>query len=173
MKKILTVLLAYFCFSAMSWGAIDALNFKNVQQEDAYHRLTQELRCPQCQNNNIADSNAVIAQDMRGKVFSLLQQGKSEKEIIHYMVERYGNFVTYNPPVEASTIILWAVPFGILIFALFFLWRPRFLFNKPADSLNDISENTEEMNDTLQSYKTELSQDEEQRLQELLNKKDN
>ncbi|MDG6897741.1 hypothetical protein A6A19_07055 [Actinobacillus delphinicola] len=173
MKKILSIVLAYFCLSTVSWGAIDALNFQNMQQEDAYHRLTQELRCPQCQNNNIADSNALIAQDMRGKVFTLLQQGKSEKEIIHYMVERYGNFVTYNPPIEPSTIILWVVPFGILIFALFFLWRPRFLFNKPNDTLNDVSENKAEMNDTLQTYKTELSQDDEQRLQELLNKKDN
>ena len=85
-------------FSVSASAAIDALNFSSPQQEDDYHALTQELRCPQCQNNNIADSNAVIAVDMRGKVFELLQEGKSKQDVVQYMVDRYGNFVTYDPP---------------------------------------------------------------------------
>ena len=97
-------------FSVTAFGAIDALNFSSSQQEDDYHSLTQELRCPQCQNNNIADSNATIAVDMRGKVFELLQEGKSRNEVVDYMIQRYGNFVTYDPPMTMATIVLWIAP---------------------------------------------------------------
>ena len=94
MRKTLLFSTALF-FSVTAFGAIDALNFSSSQQEDDYHSLTQELRCPQCQNNNIADSNATIAVDMRGKVFEFLQEGKSREDGVKYMVDRYGNFVTY------------------------------------------------------------------------------
>ena len=87
MRKTLLFSTALF-FSVTAFGAIDALNFSSSQQENDYHSLTQELRCPQCQNNNIADSNATIAVDMRGKVFELLQEGKSREEVVKYMVDR-------------------------------------------------------------------------------------
>lgn len=80
MKKswlFLTALLV----SISATASIDALNFASPEQEKDYHQLTQELRCPQCQNNNIADSNATIAVDMRGKVFELLQEGKNEVKL--------------------------------------------------------------------------------------------
>ena len=86
--------------SVSATASIDALNFDSPEQEKDYHQLTQELRCPQCQNNNIADSNATIAVDMRGKVFELLQEGKNRNEVVDYMIQRYGNFVTYDPPMR-------------------------------------------------------------------------
>lgn len=117
MTKLRYFLTALFLsFSAQA--AIDALNFTSMQQEKDYHSLTQELRCPQCQNNNIADSNASIAVDMRAKVYELLQKGQNKQQIIDYMVERYGNFVTYNPPVTGSTIILWVAPLALMILVL-------------------------------------------------------
>ena len=79
MKKTWLFLTALL-FSSVAFSAIDALNFSSPQQESDYHQLTQSLRCPQCQNNNIADSNATIAVDMRGKVFELLQEGKSLRQ---------------------------------------------------------------------------------------------
>ncbi|WP_105873669.1 cytochrome c-type biogenesis protein, partial [Haemophilus influenzae] len=120
MKKTWLFLTA-FLFSSVAFSAIDALNFSSPQQESDYHQLTQSLRCPQCQNNNIADSNATIAVDMRGKVFELLQEGKSKNDVVDYMVARYGNFVTYDPPITASTLVLWIAPLLLVLLGVVFL----------------------------------------------------
>ncbi|HHF5686714.1 TPA: cytochrome c-type biogenesis protein [Haemophilus influenzae] len=124
MKKIWLFLTALL-FSSVAFSAIDALNFSSPQQESDYHQLTQSLRCPQCQNNNIADSNATIAVDMRGKVFELLQEGKSKNDVVDYMVERYGNFVTYDPPIIASTLVLWIAPLLLVLLGVVFLLRRK------------------------------------------------
>ena len=92
--------------------------FDNPQQEADYKTLIAELRCPQCQNNNIADSNATIATDMRAKTLELLKQGKSKDEVVSYMIERYGNFVTYNPPITPATILLWVMPVLLILFGI-------------------------------------------------------
>ena len=124
MKKIWLFLTALL-FSSVAFSAIDALNFTSPQQESDYHQLTQSLRCPQCQNNNIADSNATIAVDMRGKVFELLQEGKSKNDVVDYMVARYGNFVTYDPPMTASTLVLWIAPLLLVLLGVVFLLRRK------------------------------------------------
>ena len=124
MKKTWLFLTALL-FSSVAFSAIDALNFSSPQQESDYHQLTQSLRCPQCQNNNIADSNATIAVDMRGKVFELLQEGKSKNDVVDYMVERYGNFVTYDPPITASTLVLWIAPLLLVLLGVVFLLRRK------------------------------------------------
>ncbi len=105
--------------STTSFAAIETHQFDNAQQESDYRALIQELRCPQCQNNNIADSNAAISTDMRNKTLELLKQGKSKDEVVEYMVERYGNFVTYDPPLTPATVLLWLMP--LLLIALGFL----------------------------------------------------
>ncbi|CFQ31603.1 cytochrome c-type biogenesis protein [Yersinia bercovieri] len=113
----------------LSWSvfaAIDTYTFKSEAQEQQYRELTEQLRCPKCQNNSIADSNAIIAADMRGKVYELQQQGSTKQQIIDYMVARYGNFVTYEPPVTAATMILWAGPaLFVLIGAAVVILRAR------------------------------------------------
>ena len=124
MKKTWLFLTALL-FSSVAFSAIDALNFSSPQQESDYHQLTQSLRCPQCQNNNIADSNATIAMDMRGKVFELLQEGKSKNDVVDYMVARYGNFVTYDPPMTASTLVLWIAPLLLVLLGVVFLLRRK------------------------------------------------
>ena len=124
MKKTWLFLTALL-FSSVAFSAIDALNFTSPQQESDYHQLTQSLRCPQCQNNNIADSNATIAVDMRGKVFELLQEGKSKNDVVDYMVARYGNFVTYDPPMTASTLVLWIAPLLLVLLGAVFLLRRK------------------------------------------------
>jgi cytochrome c-type biogenesis protein CcmH len=96
--------------SFQALAAIDTYAFKNEAQEQQFRQLTGQLRCPKCQNNSIADSNSMIAADMRKKVWQLMQEGQSNQQIIDYMVARYGNFVTYEPPVTPSTIILWLLP---------------------------------------------------------------
>ena len=124
MKKTWLFLIALL-FSSVAFSSIDALNFTSPQQESDYHQLTQSLRCPQCQNNNIADSNATIAVDMRGKVFELLQEGKSKNDVVDYMVARYGNFVTYEPPMTASTLVLWIAPLLLVLLGVVFLLRRK------------------------------------------------
>lgn len=108
MRYLLAALVLLFC--GATFAAIDALNFRDEAQEQQFRQLTAELRCPKCQNNSIADSNAMIATDMRQKVYELMQQGQSRQQIIDYMVARYGHFVTYDPPLTPLTALLWLLP---------------------------------------------------------------
>ena len=160
MKKSWLFLTALFV-SLSATAAIDALNFASPEQEKDYHQLTQELRCPQCQNNNIADSNATIAVDMRGKVFELLQEGKSREEVVKYMVDRYGNFVTYDPPLTPATVVLWGAPIILILFGVLFVFR-----RKQSQTLS-VATKCET------ATTTALSEEEQQRLNELLNKENN
>lgn len=93
----------------------DVMPFKDEAQEQQFRQLTEQLRCPKCQNNSIADSNAMIATDMRRRVYDLMQEGKSRQEIIDYMVARYGNFVTYDPPLTPLTVLLWVLPLAAIV----------------------------------------------------------
>ena len=124
MKKT-WIFLTALLFSSVAFSSIEALNFSSPQQESDYHQLTQSLRCPQCQNNNIADSNATIAVDMRGKVFELLQEGKSKNDVVDYMVARYGNFVTFDPPMTACTLVLWIAPLLLVLLGVVFLLKRK------------------------------------------------
>ncbi len=95
--------------------AIDPLPFKDHAQEVRFQNLTRELRCLVCQNENLADSNADLARDLRHQVFDLMQQGKSDDEIKQYLVDRYSDFVLYDPPVNGGTLLLWFGPLAILL----------------------------------------------------------
>lgn len=88
----------------------DNYQFDDPQQRKTFLSLTEDLRCPKCQNQNIADSDAMIAHDMRRKVYQLMQDGKSETQVIDFMKQRYGDFVYYQPPVTPVTVWLWALP---------------------------------------------------------------
>ncbi|WP_034916206.1 cytochrome c-type biogenesis protein [Erwinia sp. 9145] len=130
--KHLIIILAALMFSALiNAEPIDTWHFSSVEQEQQYRHLTESLRCPKCQNNSIADSNAMIAGDMRLKVYELLQAGQTPEQIKAYMVARYGNFVTYAPPLMASTVILWAGPaLFVFIGALVIILRSK---RRPLD----------------------------------------
>ena len=96
-------------------SAQEMLQFDNDSQRELYSELAAELRCPQCQNQNIADSNAIVAVDMRQKTYQLVRDGKNREEILDYMINRYGDFVHYQPPVNKVTIWLWLAPALLLI----------------------------------------------------------
>ncbi|EDU7973543.1 cytochrome c-type biogenesis protein CcmH, partial [Salmonella enterica] len=113
MRFLVGVLMLLVSGSALA--TIDVMPFKDEAQEQQFRRLTEQLRCPKCQNNSIADSNAMIATDMRRKVYDLMQEGKSNKEIVGYMVARYGNFVTYDPPLTPLTVLLWVLPLATIV----------------------------------------------------------
>ncbi|EDH4586304.1 TPA: cytochrome c-type biogenesis protein CcmH [Salmonella enterica] len=108
MRFLLGALMLLVSGSALA--TIDVMPFKDEAQEQQFRQLTEQLRCPKCQNNSIADSGSMIATDLRQKVYELIQEGKSNKEIVDYMVARYGNFVTYDPPLTPLTILLWVLP---------------------------------------------------------------
>lgn len=123
MKK--TLLLLTLTTNLALAAPIEFNQFDSLQQEADYQSLIQTLRCPQCQNNNIADSNATIATDMRSKTLELLKQGKNKEEVVEYMVERYGNFVTYDPPMTPATIFLWVLPVVLVLAGLGLILRRR------------------------------------------------
>jgi cytochrome c-type biogenesis protein CcmH len=109
--RLLTLALV---FTSMAHAAIDTYAFDNDEQQARFAALTQQLRCPKCQNQDLADSNAPIAADLRREVHRLLMEGKSDQEVVNYLVARYGEFVRYKPAFEARTWLLWAGP-GLLL----------------------------------------------------------
>lgn len=100
---------------ALHAQAIEPLPFANHAQEVRFQHLTRELRCMVCQNENLADSNAELARDLRLEVFKLMQQGKTDAQIKDYLVARYSKFVLYDPPLDPSTLALWFGPAAILL----------------------------------------------------------
>jgi cytochrome c-type biogenesis protein CcmH len=91
--------------------------------EERVMKLSKELRCLVCQNETLADSRADLAEDLRGQIREQMKAGKSDKEIIAYLTERYGKFILYNPPVDPTTYLLWFGPFILLLAGLFMLFR--------------------------------------------------
>lgn len=104
--------------AATAQPAVDPapLRFRDAAEEARFHVLASELRCVQCQNQSLADSNALIAHDLRREVLALMQQGRSDAQIKQFLVERYGEFVLYRPQVESRTWLLWFGP-GLLLAA--------------------------------------------------------
>jgi len=103
-----------------SWAKIELHEFENKQQEALYNKMIEELRCLVCQNQNLADSNAELAIDLREKTYKMVVQNKSETDIVDYMVNRYGDFVLYKPPFKINTLLLWIGPFFLLVLAIYF-----------------------------------------------------
>ncbi|WP_299686134.1 cytochrome c-type biogenesis protein [uncultured Vibrio sp.] len=115
-KKALVTLFAAFALSAtVNAVPIELHEFDTVEQEQQFKYLSNTLRCPKCQNNTIGDSNSELAVDLRQKAYEMTKEGKSEQEIIDYMIARYGNFVTYNPPLTLATAVLWVGPFAVIV----------------------------------------------------------
>jgi cytochrome c-type biogenesis protein CcmH len=116
MKQTLYVSLLLLTLNLISLNLkADVYTFSNEENRATYHVLTKELRCPKCQNQDIADSNAPIAKDMRAEVYRLLEAGKSSSAIVDFMVERFGDFVSYKPKVTTSTYLLWYGPWLFVV----------------------------------------------------------
>jgi cytochrome c-type biogenesis protein CcmH len=93
----------------------DPLVFTDAEQEARYQQLTVELRCLVCQNQTLADSDAPLAQDLRKEIFNMMQAGRTDDEIKQFLIDRYGDFVLYMPPVKSNTLVLWLMP-AVLLF---------------------------------------------------------
>lgn len=112
---LMIMLFTMLIFSMGAYASDDLYTFKNTQQAEQFSRLNNELRCMVCQNQTIADSNASLANDLKNEVYSFVIAGKSDQEIKQYLVERYGDFVLFKPPVKSLTILLWTAPFTMLL----------------------------------------------------------
>ena len=136
--------------TATSAGAytLEEFTFEDPAQSEAFRELIEEIRCLVCQNESLAGSQAELAQDLREEVYRMFQEGKSRDEIVDFLVARYGDFVLYDPPLKPSTYVLWFGPFFLISIGAFFLVRT--LLSKR------------------QSRDRELSDEERQRLQELI-----
>ena len=104
-------------------GPVVTYDFTSEEQEALFNKLSNELRCLVCQNQAIADSNADLAKDLRDEMYGMLQQGKTEQEIVDFMVARYGDFVLYRPPMNPTTWILWFGPAIALVAGFFVVIR--------------------------------------------------
>ncbi len=93
----------------------EPLIFTDAEQETRYQQLTMELRCAVCQNQSLADSDAPLAQDLRQEIFNMMQAGRTNDEIKQFLIDRYGDFVLYMPPVKNNTLVLWLMP-AVLLF---------------------------------------------------------
>ena len=123
------VCLTCIAFSSQLSAQQTIYTFSTPEQEAIYQELIKELRCLVCQNQNLADSNAGLAQDLRKKTYEMVSQGKDRDEVADYMVERYGEFVLYRPSLSGANLVLWLSPFVLLailiLLAIFFVRRSR------------------------------------------------
>lgn len=114
MRRLIIICALLWSLGAHAWSEAD---------DARWHRLNQELRCLVCQNQSIADSNAELAQDLRGQVKEMMIAGQTDDQIRLYMTERYGDFVLYRPPFKRQTWLLWLGPFLMLGLGLVIAWR--------------------------------------------------
>jgi len=114
MRRWLAAVLLGLSLASVALAAMDTYQFRDEAERQRYQALTKELRCPKCQNQDIADSNAPIAADLRRESFRMLGEGKSNQQIVDFMVDRYGDFVRYKPALSGRTWLLWFGP-GLLL----------------------------------------------------------
>lgn len=110
-----------------AWAAIDTYEFDSPQQEQLFRELTEELRCPKCQNNSLHDSDSELAKDLRDLVYAKVRDGASREQVVSFLVERYGPFIHYEPPSSAAAMVVVPVALfllGALIWVVWWVRRP-------------------------------------------------
>lgn len=134
--KVLLIVLSFISFSAVA--VIDGHKYPFSDSGDTarFEQLAEDLRCPKCQNQNLADSNAPVAADLRDKVYELMQDGQSDEEIVDYLVARYGDFVRYKPPFRFDTLLLWGGPALLFVFGLLLILGLRRQQKQPTQALS-------------------------------------
>ena len=137
-SKLILLVVVSCSLSAVA-APIETFKFDSPETEKVFHKLSEELRCLVCQNQNIAESNADLAKDLRLEIYTMLTQGKTEDEIVEFMVDRYGDYVLYRPPFKPMTWLLWFGPAIVFIIGLVFV--VRFMksqnMNRQTESLSE------------------------------------
>jgi cytochrome c-type biogenesis protein CcmH len=154
------------------FASIDAKEFSSEENRIVYLDLTRELRCPKCQNQDIADSNAPIAKDMRDQVHLLVEDGRTHEQVVAYMIERFGEFVTYKPRVTTETYLLWYGPWvliGIGVLVAFLLSQRK---NARALNLDKSSQAHDEAKSNESAVNSDDRETKRSKIAELVNKYD-
>ena len=138
----LRYLLLLFLLSMSAWAVVDVHTFDTESQRQRYLTLIDELRCPKCQNQNLSGSDADIAADLRRELHRLLLAGKTDREIITFMVDRYGDFILYRPRLQMNTSLLWFAPVILLLSGGIILWRMT--YRPKAFKVENLTKNEEE-----------------------------
>ncbi len=122
--KILMAVLCLICFSNALLAEIQVFDFNDEHLEKRFNHLTVILRCPKCQNQNLADSSSTLSQDLKQIVYEKLNAGESDQQILSFMKQRYGEFILFDPELSRDNAFLWAAPliFLLLIFFGFIYW---------------------------------------------------
>ena len=123
MNKLIVFLIFIICSQQISVEEKvdfdnEAYPFASEVKESLFYSLLNELRCPKCQSSNLAGSNSPISNDLKREVYELVVEGKSSKQIKDHLVDRYGNFIIYNPPLEPATYVLWFGPFILILLSV-------------------------------------------------------
>jgi cytochrome c-type biogenesis protein CcmH len=113
--KIILILVALVFVCDKAFAVIETHEFDSEMQRKRYQSFVEEMRCPKCQNQNLAGSDSPISADLRNELYEMIKAGKSDREIVDFMVERYGDFILYRPRVSPVTYILWGAPVVLLI----------------------------------------------------------
>ena len=151
-RALLVCLLVTASVSAQS--VFGEREFEDPAQQALFKELAAELRCLVCQNQNIADSNATLAQDLRREIHTMISRGDNKAQIIDFMVQRYGEFVLYRPRFTAKTLVLWIGPFVLFAFGLLALWMQA---RKPKDYV--VAEDSESLATARQLLQSENRND--------------
>ena len=156
-KKLVSVLLLLlFTGSGPLHAAVtlEAFKFDTPAEKQHFKDLIEEIRCLVCQNQSLVDSDAELAHDLRAEVYDMVQAGKSDAEVVDFLVARYGDFVLYKPPIKPSTYLIWFGPFVLLLIASFLLLRAvRRQKTTPAPEIS--AEERQRLNEILGSSPTE------------------
>ena len=121
MKRFFALIFLLFSVNAIA-EMVDTFEFQNQADRTRAVELAKSLRCPQCQNQNLVESNSPIAYDLRIEVYNMVNEGKTNQQIIDSMTSRFGNFVNYKPPFQWNTALLWLLPIGLLLAAFGLIW---------------------------------------------------
>ena len=163
LKLVITSLLlltplVHFSEQSALWASTEVVQFSDPQLRDRYYQLVQELRCPKCQNQNLADSNAPISKDMKAQIYSMLEAQNTDDQIKQHLVSRYSEFVLYRPEVNSNTWFLWFAPLCLVLIGVFIVWRYAFAGGRTQPELN--------------SNARALTEEQQQQLSQLLGEED-
>ena len=122
-SALLLILFLLFCYSSVYAETLDRYPFPTAAQQQQFQSLITQLRCLVCQNQDLADSNADLAKDLRRQVYEMVLANKTDAEIKQYLTARYGDFVLFKPPFNPQTMVLWLLPFILLAGGFLLLWR--------------------------------------------------
>lgn len=132
--RLLVLLLVFF--SPVLMAVVETYDFSSEENRQRYHTFVQELRCPKCQNQNLDGSNSPIAKDLRRELHRMLEEGQDDKQIVDYMVDRYGEFILYRPRFNPETAALWLAPGIFLVLGLFLVLMVFKRQKEPVDALD-------------------------------------